>query len=376
MLVLAMLAFAVRYPIFLLLAASRAEDSRRREGFMGKWIKTAAMLTGILALSIAGRQPARSQDFYQGKTITFIVGASPGGSLDTYTRLIGRHLGRYVPGNPSVIVQNMPGAGSMVAANHVYNLAKPDGLTIGGFAAAVVLQQVMGNQAAKFDGRKFGWTGTPIIYHSICIVRKESGITTIEDWLAAKRPPIIGGMGPGAGPSDTARILNAAIGLPLKLVEGYDGGAAVRLALERGEIDGYCGSWQDVSRVWPDALRAGKFVVVIQASVETHPDLTQVPLAIHYAKSEEAKQLLNVNDTIHGFEFVYATPPGTLKERLQILRTAFMQALRSPELVAEAKKTGLEIDPVDGGTIAKKLDALYDLPASTVSKLEEVLVPR
>jgi tripartite-type tricarboxylate transporter receptor subunit TctC len=343
---------------------------------MGKRIKTVAILAAIFTLLIAARQPARSQDFYQGKTITFIVGASPGGSLDTYTRLIGRHLGRFVPGEPSVIVQNMPGAGSMVAANHVYNLAKPDGLTIGGFAAAVVLQQVMGNQAAKLDGRKFGWIGTPISYHSICVVSKESGIKTIEDWLAAKRPPIVGGMGPGAGPSDTSRILNAAIGLPLKLVEGYGGGAAVRLALERGEIDGYCGSWQDVRRVWQDALKAGKFVVVIQAGVESHPDLMHVPLAIHYAKSEEAKQLINVNDTIHGFEFVYAISPGTPMERLQILRTAFMQTLRSPELLAEAKKAGLEIDPVDGGTTAKKLDALYDLPASTVSKLKEVLVPR
>jgi hypothetical protein len=183
-------------------------------------------------------------------------------------------------------------------------------------------------------------------------------------------------MGPGAGPSDTPRILNAAIWLPLKLIEGYGGGAAVRLALERGEIDGYCGSWQDVMRVWPDALRAGKFVVVIQASVEAHPDLKHVPLAINYAKSEEAKQLVNVNDTIHGFEFVYATSPGTPKERLQILRTAYMQTLRSPELAADAQKAGLEIDPVDGGTIAKKLDALYELPASTVAKLKEVLVSR
>jgi tripartite-type tricarboxylate transporter receptor subunit TctC len=343
---------------------------------MVKRIKAAALLAGFFAVSIAGGHPARSQDFYQGKTITFIVGASPGGSLDTYTRLIGRHIGKYVPGNPSVIVENMPGAGSMVAANHVYDLSKPDGLTIGGFAAALVLQQVMGNQAAKFDGRKFGWIGTPIIYHSICVVRKETGIKTLADWLAAKKPPIIGGMGPGAGPSDTPRILDAAIGLPVKLVDGYGGGAAVRLALERGEIDGYCGSWQDVKRVWQDRIKAGTFTVVLQASVEGNPDLAQVPLAIDYAKSEEAKQLITVNDTIHGFEFVYATAPETPAERLQLLRTAFIEALRSPELAQDAAKAGLEIDPVDGATVARKLDALYDLPASTVSKLNRVLVSK
>lgn len=343
---------------------------------MSKRIKTVAMLTATSALLVASAQPAQSQDFYQGKTITFIVGASPGGSFDTYTRRIGHHLSRYVPGNPSVIVKNMPGAGSLVAANHVYNRTEPDGLTIGGFAAALVLQQVMGSQATKFDGRKFGWIGSPSSYHSICVMRKESGIKTIEDWFAAKRAPHLSGMGPGAGPSDIPRILNAAIGLPLKLVEGYRGGSKVRHALEVGEVDGYCGSWQGVERVWEDAIRAGKYVVVIQASPEAHPDLTHVPLAVNYAKSEEAKRLLDVNETIHGIEFVYSTSPGVPKERLQILRTAFMQTLRSPEFVAETKKAGLEIDPADGGTIAKKLDSLYDLPASTVSKLKEVLAPK
>jgi tripartite-type tricarboxylate transporter receptor subunit TctC len=185
--------------------------------------RTAAVLVLILAQLIGGKQPAQAQDFYQGKTIKFIVGATPGGSLDNYTRLISRRLSAYVPGNPSIIVQNMPGAGSLIAANYLYNVTQPDGLTIGSFAAAVVLQQVMGDESAKFDGRKFGWIGTPLTYHSICVVSKESGIKTIEDWLAAKRSPNIGGMAPGAGPSDTPRILSTAIGLPLKLVEGYGG---------------------------------------------------------------------------------------------------------------------------------------------------------
>jgi tripartite-type tricarboxylate transporter receptor subunit TctC len=339
-------------------------------------LKTVAVITLFFAQLIAGSHPARSQDFYRAKTIKFIVGATPGGSLDNYTRLISRRLGTHVPGNPSVIVQNMPGAGSLIAANYLYNVAQPDGLTIGGFAAAVVLQQVIGDESAKFDGRKFGWIGTPLTYHSICVVAKESGIKTIEDWLGAKKPPNIGGMGPGAGPSDTPRILNAAIGLPVKLVEGYGGGATVRLALERGEIDGYCGAWQSIRSVWQDALRDGKFLVVLQASPESHPELTHVPLAIHFAKSEEAKQLLNVNYTIHGAEFVYSMSPGTPKEALQILRTAFLQTLRSPEVMAEAQKAGLDIDPADGSTVANKLNALYNLPASTVSKLKEVLVPK
>jgi len=347
---------------------------KKMERIMLKRIDTGAMLAGIFALSIAGVEPAQSQDYYQGKTIKFIVGASPGGGFDTYTRLIARHMPRYVPGTPSIVVQNMRGAGSLIAANFVYNRTQPDGLTIGAFAAALVLQQVMGRKGVKFDGRNFGWIGSPSSYHSVCVMRKESGIRTIEDWLAAKRPPHFGGMGPGAGPSDTPRILNAAIGVPLKLVEGYRGGRKVRLALETGEVDGYCGSWEGVKRVWQDAIKAGKYVIPIQASVQGHPDLTDVPLAVQFAKSDEAKQLLDVNDTIRGNEFVYSAPPGTPKENLRTLRTAFMQALNSPQLLSEAKKARLTIAPVDGGTIARKLNALYDLPAGTVSKLKKVLL--
>ena len=341
-------------------------------------ITTAAAAAAIFALGLAVAPPVRAQEFYQGKTITLIVGASAGGSLDAYTRLISRHLGRYVPGTPSVIVQNMPGAGSMVAANYLYNVAPPDGLTISGFAVALALQQAMGDPGVKFDGRKFAWIGTPSTYHSICFLRKESGIGNVEAWMQAKTPPVFGGIGAGAGPSDIPRILNAAIGLPVKVVEGYGGGATARLALESGEVDGYCGSWQSVSSVYHDALRDGKFVIVIQASLESDPDpqLAQVPLAARYAKSEEAKQLLAVNDTIHGIEFVYATAPATPKERLQILRTAFMQALASPDLAADAKKAGLDLDPVDADTIGKKVDALYELPASTLSKLKEVLLAK
>lgn len=343
---------------------------------MGGCLKPIAMLVAAFALLGTAGQPARSQDFYQGKTITFIVGSTAGGSLDIYSRLVGRYLGQFVPGNPSVIVQNMPGAGSLVAANHLYNRVQPDGLTVAGFAGAVVLQQIMGNQAAQFDGRKFGWIGTPLNYHSICVVRQETGIKTIKDWLAATHPPLVGGMGPGAGPSDTPRILNAAIRLPLKLVEGYGGGSAVRLALERGEIDAYCGSWQDVKSVWQDQIKTGKFLVVLQASTSSHPDLQQVPLAIDYAKNDEAKQLITVNDTIHGFEFVFATAPGTPSDRLEILRAAFMKALSAPALLADAQKARLDIAPVDGAATAQKLDALYDLPPGTVSKLKAVLLAK
>lgn len=347
---------------------------KKMERIMVKRIETGAILAGIFALSFAGGQPAQSQDYYQGKTIKFIVGASPGGGFDTYTRLIARHMPRYVPGNPSIVVQNMRGAGSLIAANFVYNRSQPDGLTIGAFAAALVLQQVMGRKGVKFDGRKFGWIGSPSSYHSVCVMRKESGIRTIQDWLAAKRPPHFGGMGPGAGPSDTPRILKAAIGVPLKLVEGYRGGRKVRLALETGEVDGYCGSWEGVKRVWQDAIKAGKYVIPIQASAQGDPDLKNVPLAVRFAKSEAAKQLLEVNDTIRSNEFVYSAPPGTPKQHLQILRAAFMQALNSPQLLREAKKARLMITPVDGRTIANKLNALYDLPKNTVAKLKKVLL--
>lgn len=327
-------------------------------------------------VAVLSGQPAQAQEFYKDKTIRFIVGYSAGGSFDLYTRVIARHFSNHVPGGPTTLVENMTGASGIIAANHLYNIAKPDGLTIGAWAAPLVLQQIMGNEAVKFDARKFGYLGVPSPYDTVCTFNDKSGIATIDDWFKAKRPMKISSIGPGTSTSDIPRLLKAALNLPLDVLEGYKGGADARLAVESGEVDGYCGSWQTVETVWRSAYESGKIHAVLQASLQSHPRYKQVPLAIDYAKTDLAKQLVTVADSAHGAQFPYTVPPGMVKDRLELLQKAFVDTLKDPEFLAEAKKSKLDIEVIDGPTIAKKFGALFELQPATMAKLKEILLPK
>ncbi len=334
-----------------------------------------AVLIG-LSLAVVATREVRAQEYYKDKTIIFIVGYSPGGSFDQYTRLIARHFGKHVPGTPTAVVQNMTGAGGIIAANHLYNRAKNDGLTVGAWAAPLVLQHVMGNDAIKFDGRKFGYLGVPSPYDTACHFNQESGIKTPEDWFAAKRPVKISSIGPGTSTSDVPKLLKAAIGLPLEVVEGYKGGAEARLAVESGEVESFCGSWQATKTAWRGALEAGKIRVVLQVTLKSHPELKEVPVAIKYAKNDEARLLLNVADNTHGYQFAYSVPPGTPADRLKVLQDGFIKTLKDPELLAEARKAQMEIAPTDGPTIAKAFASLYDLTPGVIARLKDILIAK
>lgn len=331
----------------------------------------------VLAALAAGFAPAaRAQDTFKDKTLTFIVGYSPGGTYDQYTRLIARHISKYLPGNPTRIVENMPGAGGIITANHIYNRVKPDGLTIGAWASPLILQHVMGNDAIKVDGRKVGWVGVPGPYDTACHFNAQSGIRTVEDWFAAKRPMKIGSIGPGTSLSDVPKLLKAALNLPMEMVEGYKGGADARLAVESGEVDGLCASWQATKVTWRSQMEAGKIHVVLQATLKSHPDLKKVPLGINFAKTEAARTLLRVADNVHAYQFPYSVPPGTPADRLKLLQQAFVRTLRDRDLMAEAKKADLEIAPVDGPTTAKTFASLYELSPALIAQLKEILIPK
>jgi tripartite-type tricarboxylate transporter receptor subunit TctC len=336
-----------------------------------RWIIVIALLLAVLA-----GEPAGAQEFFKDKTIRFIVGYSAGGSFDLYTRVIARHFSKHVPGSPTTLVENMTGASGIIAANHLYKIAKPDGLTIGAWAAPLVLQQIMGNEAVQFDARKFGFLGVPSPYDTVCTFNDKSGIVTVDDWFKAKRPMKISSIGPGTSTSDIPRLLKAALNLPLDVLEGYKGGADARLAVESGEVDGYCGSWQTIETVWRNAYESGKIHAVLQASLQSHPRYMKVPLAINYAKADLAKQLVTVADSAHGAQFPYTVPPGMAKDRLELLQKAFVDTLKDPEFLAEAKKSKLDIEVIDGPTVAKKFGALFELQPDTIAKLKEVLLPK
>lgn len=329
-----------------------------------------------LALAINVQSVAQGEDFYKDKTLTIIVGYSPGGSFDLYARVLARYIGGYLPGNPTRVVENMTGAGGLIAANHLYNRVKPDGLTIGAWASPLVLQQIMGNEAAQFDGRKFGYLGIPSPYDTVCTFNQQSGITKMDDWINAKRPQKISTIGPGTSTSDIPKLLKAALNLPMDVIDGYKGGADARLAVESGEVDGYCGSWGTVETVWRSAYESRKIIPVLQATLKPNPKYKQIPVAMSFAKTEESRELLKIADDVHGAQFPFTVPPGMAKDRLELLQRAFLQSFKDRELIAEAKKAQLDIGPVDGPTVAKTLTGLYDLKPATVAKLKDILLPK
>jgi tripartite-type tricarboxylate transporter receptor subunit TctC len=318
-----------------------------------------------------------TDEFFKGKTIRIVVGFAAGGGFDTYSRVIGRHMGKFIPGNPSIIVENMTGAGSLVTANHVYRVAKPDGLTIGHFIGGLIMQQVMGGSGIEFDARKFGMIGVPVKENVVCALRKETGITNMDSWLAAKTPLKLGGTAPGSTTDDVVKVLKEAIGLPVQLVSGYKGTADIRLAADSGELAGGCWAWESIKVTWRQALQARDVMVVLQAIPKSHPELSSIPLATDFAKTDEAKKLIDagIHDT-QIFTRPYVLPPGTPKERLQLLRKAFLDTLKDKEFLAEAEKSKLDVDPIPGEQVEKIVDGLFKLDPNTLAKLKQVLTTK
>src|SRR5918992_1771149 len=248
-----------------------------------------------------GVLPACAQEpFYEGKTIRLIVGLAPGGGYDLYSRVIARHLGKHIPGNPTVIVENMTGAGSVIAANYMYRAAKPDGITIGHILGGLFLQQLLGNPAIEFDGRKFEYIGVPAQDHFLIGLSKATGITSFENWMASKKPVKLGGVAPGGATDDIPKVLEATLGLPIKVVSGYKGTGPIRLAFDSGEVDGVCNAWESFKSTWRKQLDSGAVNIVLQATLKAHPDLPDIPVAYNYAKTKEARKLMEVVTRVHG----------------------------------------------------------------------------
>ena len=333
---------------------------------------TAALCLGVTS---AVHAAAAGQDFYNGKVIRIVVGFSAGGGFDTYARTLSRSMGKYIPGNPSVIVENMTGAGSLIAANHIYRVAKADGLTIGAFNGNHILGQLLGASATSFDPRKMEWMGAPGNNHDLCVLNQKTGIANAEQWLASKTPLKLAGSAPGTTTDDTAKVLKEAIGIPMRLISGYKGTADMRVAVEAGEVDGLCGfSWSSVRATWRKAVEAGQVTIVLQSAPKAHADLPKVPLSSSFAKTPEARQLIDAG--IHqpsAMTYSYSLPPATPKERVQVLRKAFLQAVKDHDFLNDAAKANLEVAPSSGEEIEGAIQSMFQTPPAVVAKLKEVL---
>ena len=313
--------------------------------------------------------------FYQGKTVRIIVGTSAGGGFDTYTRTLARHFGKHIPGQPGVVVENMAGAGHLIAANHMYNVAKPDGLTIGHFHGGWFLHQLFKRPGLEFDATKYEFLGSPIKETRACAFTKASGITSVERWLAAKTPVKIGGIGGGA-PDDIARMLAATTALPIQLVAGYKGTAEIRLAAESGELAGGCWTWDSIRSTWNKGIQSGEAVVVLQVVSKPHRELPNVPLAESLAKSDEARQLLKAGiEDAAEFYRPYVAPPRTPKQRVELLRQAFDATMKDSEFLADAKKANLEIEPITGQEMERLVAGIFKLDPALAAKLKSILNP-
>jgi tripartite-type tricarboxylate transporter receptor subunit TctC len=336
--------------------------------------RTLALLTAGIVLALGGTSPLEAQSFFAGKTVRIIVGLAPGGGFDTYARLVARHLGKHIPGNPTVVVENMTGAGGLISANHLYRVARPDGLSLAHMPGTLLLGQILGQPGIEFDARKFEYIGATVKEEVVCSVTRASGVTSVEQLMAAKTPLKIGAVAPGAPTDNTPRILKAALGLPIQVVTGYKGTAEIRLAAESGEVAGACWAWESMRATWRKALDAGEALPILQVTPKPLPDLPRVPLAISMAKTDEARRLIQVGiQDGSAYSRPFLAPPGTPKDRVHVLRKAFQAALSDTALLAEADKTKLTLDPVSGEELEKLIAGLFTLDPAFVEKLKTVL---
>jgi tripartite-type tricarboxylate transporter receptor subunit TctC len=327
----------------------------------------------LAATLAAGACPAHAdpiEDFYKGRTITVLIGYSPGGSYDAAGRVLARYMGRHIPGNPSFVPQNMPGAGTLNLANYLYNVAPKDGSAFGIFARGMAMEPLIGGTNTKFDATRFTWIGSAANEISVCATYATSPIKTWNDALT--KDFTVAGNGSGSDPDVFANVLRNKFGVRNRLISGYPGSAEISLAMERGEIDGRCGwSWSSIKAEKSAWLAEHKLNLIVQLALEKAADLPEVPLITGLATDERQRQILKLIFSRQTMGRPFAGPPGIPTERAEALRHAFDLTMKDPDFLEEAQKRGLEINPVSGHDLAKLVAELYQTPKDVVAEARE-----
>lgn len=341
-------------------------------------MRACLVFTVVAAASVlaAGTQPARAQnavaEFYRGKTVTLTVGYSSGGGYDTYARILARHLGKHIPGNPQIVVQNAPGAGSMRAANTLYNVAPKDGTAIGMFGRGIALEPLIGSSPAQFEAQKFLWLGSGTEEAAVVVVWAAKGIKTWADMTS--KPFTVGGEGTGSDPDVYALMLRNVFGVKLKLVSGYPGTAEMALAIERGEVDGRASwSWSSLKSLKPDWISGNKLSLPVQLNLTKSPDLLDVPLLGEFATTERQRQIMKLVLSRQTMGRPFMAPPGVPADRAKALREAFDATMKDPEFLAEAKLRGQEVNPVSGAALDQMLAELYATPKDVIAETKAAI---
>jgi tripartite-type tricarboxylate transporter receptor subunit TctC len=331
-----------------------------------------AIAFGMVAMPLARADTL--SDFYRNKTVTILVGYSAGGGYDIYARALARFMGNHIPGKPTVVVQNMPGAGSLTATNYLYNVAPRDGTVLATFARGMAMQPLLDPSKSRFDTSKMNWLGSAADEVSVCATMASSKVKTYDDML--KTPFTVSGEGGGSDPDTYAAVVRSLLGAKLKLVTGYPGAAEMTLAMERGEIDGRCGwSYTAIKATRPDWLTNKKLNILLTMGLHRSDLLPDVPSVVEKAADERQREIMKLVFTRQMFARPFAMPPGLPEDRAAAMRTAFMDTLRDPAFVEDAGKQGLEISPVGADAVSKLVAELNATPKDVVEETRKIVNP-
>jgi tripartite-type tricarboxylate transporter receptor subunit TctC len=340
---------------------------------MKRWLILVVLVHGLTI------SPLAAQEFYKGKTLRIIVGNSVGGAMDDWARFIALYLGKHIPGNPDILVQNMPGAASVIAANYLYNVAKPDGLTLGLINPAIYIDQLLGAREVKYDWKQFLWIGSPEKIDQVLYIRTDSPYKTLEDIRKAAEPPRCASLGRTGLGYFLPKLLEDGLGLKINIVAGYGGGGEMNLAIEKGEVHCRAGTasayvTRDPTRTW---IKTGFIRALVQSGAVRYSKLPDVPTLHELLESHKAsdairrvaKVILASGDL--GRPFV--ATPGTMPERVKLLRTAFNKTLNDPDLLADAKKRGWDLEPLAGEDLAKLASEIMVQPPEVIERVKKML---
>ena len=335
------------------------------------WVSVSTV-AGLLLLFTTAATPVSAAEFYEGKTIRFIVGFAAGGGYDAYTRLVAKYITRHIPGNPSTVVENMDGAGSVIAANHMYNKADRDGLTVGVWNSHNIFNQMMGDPSLRLDGRKFGWIGTPSKDSVACAIMGFSGPKTFDEIVKSKKPVRMGATRAG-NTVHLPEMLKRWAGGKFDIIPGYTGTSKIRLAMRSREVDGACWTWDSMrstARSMLDAKGDDKMIPFVIAHRWEDPEVKDVPLFSDVIKDKDDLHAFNVWNSSNDFARPFSLPPGSPKEALSILRKAFKATIEDKDYIADATKSKLTVDYVSGEQVEENVKRVYSAPPEVKKRLD------
>jgi tripartite-type tricarboxylate transporter receptor subunit TctC len=337
--------------------------------------KIAAASAALASLALACLAPAptwaQAGPSLAGRNVQMLIGFGAGGGYDLWGRVVARHIGRHLPGNPTVVPQNMPGAGSFVAANNIYNLAPKDGSVMGIIARDAALGPITGAVGARFDPTKITWLGTPTTETNVCIANSTSKVKTLKDLY--DKELIVGDTGVGTGTHSYPKALNALLGMKFKIIAGFPASSDVFLAMERGEVDGICESLDSVSGKRPDWIPSRKVTILFQGGAAPNPELKDVPFVADLARNPDDRLAIEFLYAGQGIGRPFVAPPDLPADRLKMVRDAFAATMKDPDFLDDAKRNMLDVEPEDGEHLTALIKKIYATPKPIVDKIGELI---